>query len=180
MIQRAARLAGREETMTEENSDEGQIFLSEKLIQQWKTEYLSLFNQRNTLAQQVREVQAQQLQVNNKIQEIGNKLRGASQFLPSLGEWIIEQDIESTAENISLTTAILKALARHAPHVAVNRNTLQTTVPQLGYPAQKLQANQNYMYIAIKRLLERKPPLIKENPPGHYSLTNEGRAEAMK
>jgi hypothetical protein len=176
---RLARLAGRDADMTDEAKDEGQIFLSEKLIQQWKVEYVSLFGERNQLSEQLKEVQSKQNVVTAKIQEIGNKLRSATAFSPPLAEWMIEQEVES-AENIPLTTAILKALLRLHQNQAMNRNNLQVLVPQLGYPAQKLQANPNYIYIAIKRLLERKPPLIREHPPGHYMLPPEGRAEAMK
>jgi hypothetical protein len=163
--------------VTEATPDEGQIFLSEKRVQQWKDEYIRLLGEQRTLAVQSKELQNKQTAVNNQINEIGHKLRSAIPFSPPLSEWMTEQEIDR-GENIPLTTAILKSLLRVPVGHRMNRMAVQQTVPQLGYSPQKLQATPNYLHIALKRLLERK--LIIENPAGSYLLTEAGRAEAVK
>lgn len=158
----------------QEQPDE--VYLSAQLIRQWMAEYTTLLAERTSLSAQQIELQRKMNEVGSKIQVLGNKLRAAAPFSPKILEWMQEQEFDQI-ENVALTDAILKALLRIPPGSAMNRNILQNTVPQLGYPAQKLQANPNYLYIALKRLADRN--LITEAPPGHFSLTGPGRVEAQ-
>jgi DNA-binding PadR family transcriptional regulator len=57
----------------------------------------------------------------------------------------------------------------------MSKSIIMQTVHQYGYPQQKLQANPNYINIALKRLIDRR--LIYEGPSGHYAITDAGRAE---
>jgi len=152
------------------------VYLSEKLIRQWMDEYVSLNAERVSLIAQVEELQKTIGELLPIIQNLNSKIRAAVPFSPKVAEWLEEQEANS-ADNIALTDAILKALFRVTnPTVALQRATLQSTVTQLGYPAHKLQANPNYIYIALKRLIDRK--LIMEEPAHHFRLTDAGRVEA--
>ena len=155
---------------------EDAVYLSEKLIRQWMDEYVSLKGERIRLIAQVDEFQKKIDELLPLIQNLDQKLRAAVPFSPKLAEWLEEQE-DNSPDNIALTDAILKSLYRVTnPTVALQRATLQNTVTQLGYPAHKLQANPNYLYIALKRLMDRK--LIMEEPAHHFRLTEAGRAEA--
>ena len=161
--------------MTNPQKDDA-VYLSEKLIRQWMDEYVSLKGERIRLIAQVDEFQKKIDDLLPLIQNLDQKLRAAVPFSPKLAEWL-EQQEDSSPDNIALTDAILKSLLRVTnPAVSLQRATLQNTVTQLGYPAHKLQANPNYLYIAIKRLMDRK--LIMEEPAHHFRLTEVGRVEA--
>jgi seryl-tRNA synthetase len=154
------------------------VYLSERLIRQWMDEYVSLNAQRARLIAQVDELQNKINELHPIIQNLNTKIRAAVPFSSKVGEWIEEQEANSP-DNIALTDAILKTLLRVTnPTVALQRSTLQTSVAQFGYPAHKLQANPNYLYIALKRLIDRK--LIMEEPAHHFRLTDTGRAEAQQ
>lgn len=159
--------------MTDQPNDD-EVYLSAQLIRQWQAEYSQLLTERASLTDQQAEIQKRMNEVASKIQSLGNKLRAAAPFSPKILEWMQEQEFEP--ENVALTDAILKALLRTHPNQRINRNMLQQLVPQAGYPANKLQANPNYLYIALKRLADRN--LIIEDPPGHFQLTGTGRVEA--
>jgi hypothetical protein len=155
---------------------EDEVYLSEQLIRQWMDEYVSLNAERVRLIAQVDEFQKQIGELLPVIQNLDNKIRAAVPFSPRVARWIEDQE-DNSPDNIALTDAILKALLRVTnPTVALQRTTLQTTVTQLGYPAHKLQANPNYFYIALKRLIDRK--LIMAEPAHHFRLTDTGRMEA--
>jgi hypothetical protein len=155
---------------------ENEVFLSTQHIQQWMNEYSSLVSERTNLTTRQEELQKKLVMIGNDIQDVYHKLRAAIPFYPKIGEWLQEQEFAS--ESTALTDAILKALAQLPPGHPVNRAVIQQSVPQFGYSSQKLQANQNYMYIALKRLMDRK--LINEIAPSHFVLTNAGRAEAAQ
>jgi len=157
---------------------EDEVYLSEELIRRWMDEYVTLNTERIRLIAQIDELQEKKDELLPAIQNLNNKIRAAIPFSPKVAEWLEDQE-DSSPENIALTDAILKALLRVTnPTVALHRATLQSTVTQLGYPAHKLQANPNYIYIAIKRLMDRK--LITEEPAHHFRLTDAGRIEAEK
>ena len=158
------------------SQEEDEVYLSERLIRQWMEKYVSLNGERIRLIAKVDEFEKKISELLPVIQELSNKLRAAVPFSPKLTEWLEEQD-DNSPENIALTDAILKSLFRVTnATVSLQRATLQNTVTQLGYPAHKLQANPNYLYIALKRLMDRK--LIMEEPAHHFRLTEAGRAEA--
>jgi len=162
--------------MLNQQADNEIVYLSEKLIRQWMDEYVSLNAERARLIAQVAELQKKIGELQPIIQNLNNKIRAAVPFSPKVAEWIEEQESNSP-DNIALTDAILKSLLRVMnPTVALQRVTLQGTVTQLGYPEHKLQANPNYIYIALKRLIDRK--LIMEEPAHHFRLTDAGRVEA--
>jgi hypothetical protein len=110
------------------------------------------------------------------IQNLDTKIRAAVPFSAKVADWIEDQEANSP-DNIALTDAILKSLLTVMnPTTSLQRATLISTVTQLGYPEHKLQANPNYIYIALKRLIDRK--LIMEEPAHHFRLTDQGRLEA--
>jgi len=155
---------------------ENEIYLSEKLIRQWMDDYVLRNAERARLVAQVEELQNKISELHPIIQNLNSKIRAAVPFSPKVAEWIEEQEANSP-DNIALTDAILKALLRVMnPTTSLQRATLQSTVTQLGYPEHKLQANPNYIYIALKRLIDRK--LIMEEPAHHFRLTDAGRVEA--
>jgi seryl-tRNA synthetase len=155
---------------------EDQVYLSEGLIRQWMEEYVSLTAERTRLVAHLDELHKKLDELLPTIQNLNNKIRAAVPFSPRLAEWIEEQE-DNSPDNIALTDAILKTLLRVTnPTVALQRATIQSTVTQFGYPAHKLQANPNYIYIALKRLMDRK--LIMEEPAHHFRLTDAGRVEA--
>ena len=159
-----------------DSEQENEVYLSENLIREWMDGYVSLNAERVRLIAQVEELQRKISELVPVIQNLNNKIRAAVPFSPKVAEWIEEQEANS-ADNVALTDAILKSLIRVTnPTVAVQRATLQSTVTQLGYPAHKLQANPNYIYIALKRLIDR--GLIMEEPAHHFRLTDAGRVEA--
>ena len=155
---------------------ENEIYLSDELIRQWMDEYVSRNAERIRLIAQVEELQKKISELLPVIQQLDNKIRAAVPFSPKVLEWIEEQEANS-ADNIALTDAILKSLHRVTnPTSSLQRATLLNIVTQVGYPAHKLQANPNYIYIALKRLIDRK--LIIEEPAHHFRLTDDGRVAA--
>jgi hypothetical protein len=50
----------------------------------------------------------------------------------------------------------------------LNREIIKQILPRTGYVTQKLNANPNYFYTALKRLVDRQQ--IIESPPGHFRL----------
>jgi hypothetical protein len=161
--------------MTE--NEEDRVYLSAKDIRQWKDEYAALIAERMALANEFTDLQKRQTDVGNRIAALGQRLRQAVPFSPELAAWLEDQDF-NLPENVALTDAILKSLLRTHLNAPMQRQAIQQMVPQLGYPAQKLQSNPNYLYIALKRLSDRN--LIVEAPPHHFRLTDQGRAEASK
>lgn len=167
---------GKHSVMAEQ--PENEVYLSAQHIREWKGEYEALITERSTLNAQITELQGKQGEVSAKIASIGQKLQLAIPFSPGLSEWIQEQEFSATPDNVTLTNAILKAFLRVPGGHAMPRQNIAHYLPQVGYPAQKLQANPNYLYIALKRLVDRK--LIEEAHSGHFRLTNEGRMAAQK
>ena len=190
-------------SMTNENST---VYLSEPMICGWQDEYVSLAAARTELTAQVSEMNKKVGEIDTKLTELIQKIRAAVPFNPTLGEWVQEQEFEAQPDNVALTDAILKAFLRF-PQAAVvhaaarhhrlppglrqqivnqpppapptiNRQQIVQILPSVGYPAQKLNANPNYLYIALKRLLKRE--LIEEPSPGQFRITPKGRMEAQK
>jgi hypothetical protein len=164
--------------VTDDIKDHGEIYLSAKIVRQWMADYTSLIAQRAALGQQITELQSKQNQVVQKISEVTSKLYGAGQLLEPVRDWIIEQEFNAQPDNTTLPKAILTVLSRTPGGHPVPRQNIQSLIAGAGYPQQRLQQNPNYLYIALKRLLDRK--LIQEGPAAHYQLTNDGRAEAQK
>lgn len=158
--------------------DENEILLSAKQVRDWKAEYEALITQQSALVTHIHDLQRQHAELVNKAQVVMNKIHGALPFLPELGEWIQEQQFNSSGDNATLTKAILKTLTLVPIGHAMNRQQIPQHVARFGYPPQKLQANPNYLYIALKRLVDRK--YLEEVPGGSFRLTQTGRTEAQK
>lgn len=163
--------------MSDDAADD-EIYLSAKHIRDWKADYEASVNEASAIATQIQELQAKQSQLANKILVLKQKIHSAIPFSPSLGEWIQEQEFNSSGDNVTLTKAILKSLAQLPLGHAMNRQQIPQLVPRFGYPPQKLNANPNYLYIALKRLADRK--LVEEVPGGSFKLTETGRTEAQR
>jgi seryl-tRNA synthetase len=157
---------------------EDEVYLSDKLIRQWMDEYVSLDGERRRLTAQVSELQEKISELLPVIQTLDDKIRAAAAFSPKLAQWIEEQE-DNSPDNVALRDAILKSLLMVTNStVALQKSTLQSAVSQLGYPAQKLQTNPDYLHMALRRLRDRK--LIVEEPADHFRLTDAGRVEAKK
>jgi hypothetical protein len=157
------------------SDQDDEVYLSAKHIRDWKAEFEALTIEQSGVSVQINSLQKRHTELANKIQSLRQKLHLAIPFSPSLGEWIQEKEFDATPDNVTLTDAILKAIVRFQ---VANRNMLQQNVQQFGYPAQKLQSNPNYLYIALKRLKDRK--FIEEAPPDQFRLTSAGQAEAAQ
>jgi hypothetical protein len=156
--------------------EKDEVYLSERLIREWMEQYVTLNAERVSLIAQVSVLQTKIDELLPIIQNLNNQLRAAIPFSPKVAEWLEEQE-DNSPDSAALTDAILKTLLRVTnPTVALQRTTLQSTVTLHGYPVHKLQANPNYLYIALKRLMGR--GLIVEEPDHHFRLTEAGRSEA--
>lgn len=158
--------------------DENEVLLSAKLVRDWKAEYEALTAEQSALVTHINDLQKQHTELGNKAQKVMAKIYGAVPFLPELSQWIQEQQFNSSGDNATLTKAILKSLAQFPPGHAMNRQQIPQQVQRFGYPQQKLTANPNYLYIALKRLTDRK--LLEEVLGGSFRLTETGRMEAQK
>jgi hypothetical protein len=160
------------------SDQDDEVYLSAKHIRDWKADYEASINEASVVSAQITELQAKQTQLASKIQGLKQKIHSAIPFSPSLGEWMQEQEFDSSGDNTTLTKAILKTLAQVPVGHPMNRGNIPGMVPRFGYPQQKLSSNPNYLYIALKRLTDRK--LLEEMPGGNYRLTDMGRMEAQK
>ncbi len=160
------------------DQEESEVYLSGTHIRQWKADYEALLAERATLAGQMAELQQKQNAVNTNIQNLANKLRLAIPFAPGLSEWLEDQDFNLSPETTALTDAILKALMQIPPGHQIQPVQIQGLVPRFGYPQQKLQANPNYLYIALRRLVVR--GFVEEPMKGTYRLTQPGRTQAQQ
>lgn len=97
------------------------------------------------------------------------KFKAASLFAPDITQWLSEQ--VPPAEEIALTEAIIKALQTNGPK-SIARDRLKSLLPAAGYAETKLNANPNYLYVAIKRLLTREK--IVEVEEGTYKIKPAG------
>lgn len=159
------------------DEEDNQVYLSSQHVRQWMTEYSEAIDARIGLQTQANEIQQKVNELTTKIQALGTKLKSAMPFEPKIAEWMTEREFDAT-ENIPLTNAILRGLFRIPLGQFVQRNQIHSLVQQVGYPLQKLQANQNYLYIALKRLTDRK--LIVEQQNGYFAITETGRHEVAK
>jgi hypothetical protein len=160
------------------SDQDDEVYLSAKHIREWKADYEASINEASVIAAQINELQAKHAQIASKIQGLKQKIHLAIPFSPGLGEWIQEQEFNSSGDNVTLTKAILKSLAQIPPGHPMPRQNIPMLVPRFGYPQQKLNSNPNYLYIALKRLTDRK--LLEEMPGGNYKLTDVGRIESQK
>lgn len=160
--------------------EDDEIYLSAKHIRDWKADYEASVTEASAIAAQITDLQSKHTQLTSKVHGLRTKIQLAIPFSPGLGEWIQEQEFNSSGDNVTLTKAILKSVAQIPGGHPMNCQTITAQVPRFGYPPQKLNSNPNYLYIALKRLTDRK--LLEEIQPGsgNFRLTNEGRMEAQK
>jgi hypothetical protein len=161
--------------MADEKRDP-EVLLTRQHIHQWMDEFSALLAERVEISKKQEEMQHRSNVVGQNIQMLHHRLLAVAPFYPSIVEWLKEQEIVSP-DGVALTQAILRVLQQIPNQAAMNRLNIQQLVPQFGYPAHKLQANQNYMNIALKRLVDRR--LVEEFPAssGHYRITDAGRTE---
>src|ERR1700721_954540 len=104
------------------DDEENEVYLSAKLIRQWQDEYVELVNERTTLTTQINELNQKAGVIISKLGPLMNKKKAAAPFSGKIAEWIQEQEFNSAPDNVTLTSAILKALVRNQ---VMNRNMLQ-------------------------------------------------------
>jgi hypothetical protein len=140
-----------------DNILENKVFLSSEHIKVWQDERMTLAAELVSIDERTRLLRA-------RIEEIDKMLQSAAIFVPALKEWL-----ESISpEDAALTEAILKTLRARAVGTTLSRDGIKARLPQHGYPASKLEANPNYLYTAMKRLIDR--GLIVERTPGGYMI----------
>lgn len=123
--------------------------------------------QERTVLVQGREVAAAVVSDHDKrIGEIDKRIAAAAVLSHVVDE--MKQELEAESGKVPLTKAIVDVLTTVFPGRPVDRNLLKKSVTRVGYPVDRLNTNPNYLYIAIRRLLDR--DLIKEEPEGHFVL----------
>jgi hypothetical protein len=158
---------------------ENEIYLSAQLVREWQDEYVALTSHRTDLTREQEALIKQINEANARLGVLLHKIKAAAPFSPKILEWLQEQEFVAQPDNVALTDAILKVFLRFATGIPIPRQNFVNVLPSVGYPAQKLNANPNYLYIALKRLRERE--LIEEvGGAGHFVITPKGRAEAQK
>jgi hypothetical protein len=138
-------------------------FLTAEHVENWKAERASFVDQQNKLKEQLAVIQQKIAQCATEIAQREQMLRQAIPFVPDLADWFESMDPEA----IALTDAIKRALHMHRGQ-ALNREIIKQLLPRVGYAVAKLNANPNYFYTALKRLVIRNE--IMEAPPGHFRL----------
>jgi predicted nuclease with TOPRIM domain len=138
-------------------------FLTAEHVEQWKAERSNFADRLSALKGQVEQINAEMTQITAEIAKRDQMLRNAVPFVPGLAEWLDSID----PETIALTDAIKRVLQMHHGQ-PLNREIIKQILPRTGYVTQKLNANPNYFYTALKRLVDRQQ--IIESPPGHFRL----------
>jgi hypothetical protein len=157
-------------TVVDENSSSPKVLLSSTDVANWQREWLTIDDRVQAAEQQIVALRAQKA-------EVTKKLEGAALFVPKVADWLKQQaeylrlkEEAKAPDDVALTDAIVRILrTRVSPaRPVMSRDRIRTYLPAAGYPTAKIQANPNYLYIALKRLVDRN--VIIESPPGHYKI----------
>jgi hypothetical protein len=152
--------------MSETGSD---VLLSRGLVEQWKHELIDM-------DARILDAQKQVVALQNRKKDLSRKLQSAVAFIPELEGWLkgqasllAEQEAEAAADDVALTDAIVRYLTKRGPaRPPASRDRIRNNLPAVGYSNEKITANPNYLYTALKRLVDRK--IIKEEPQGHFAM----------
>jgi hypothetical protein len=127
----------------------------------WKEE-------RMQLAEQIREEDEKVSALRVELAKVDDRLRAAMLFVPELQDWFDQEDEKQMGQEVvPLTDAIIRFLTANKGRV-FPRDTIKANLQNFGYAVTKLNANPNYLYTALKRLIKRDE--IVEAPPGHFRL----------
>jgi hypothetical protein len=147
--------------MSDQDANESNILLRVSDITGWKAEWESMDDA-------IQEAEARVKQLRRRRSELSTLLTGAVAFAPDLKNWLeeqeqkrLEREARDAPEDLALTDAILKILKKQGK---ATRDVIRGHLPGAGYAIQKIQANPNYLYTAIARLIARDK--IEETAPG--------------
>jgi len=147
---------------------EKQVLLSSADLEQWRAEW-------EKIDDDIAEAEKRVHDVHRRKQELSHLLQGAAVFSSELATWWkaqqelqIQRQEQASGDDVALTDAIVRFLKLRTPQRPASRERIRNHLPSVGYPNAKIMANPNYLYTALKRLIDRK--IIKEGPAGHYSL----------
>ena len=142
---------------------EVKVFLSSSDVELWKAD-------RARIVGEITEATAKIEALRADLNTLDKKMKAAILFVPDLEEWLDEEtERQMGQEAVALTDAIKKVLAINILR-PVPRDEIKLQLSKVGYSTEKLRANPNYFYIALKRLVERneiteaKPGFFKNNP----------------
>jgi len=156
--------------VSDENSSEFKVLLSSADVANWQREWLTIDDRIRLAEKQITELRAAK-------SELLKKLEGAALFVPEVATWLKEQtehlrlkEEKEAPDDVALTDAIVRVLrTRTNPaRPTMARDRIRAYLPAAGYPTAKIQANPNYLYVALKRLADR--GIILESPAGHYKM----------
>ena len=131
----------------------------ESLLQQataWKTQRDFLILEQTKSLEQQKVIAKRLAEMSSELQILDKNLVAAATLAPELEEQL--QDV-LVPEEPALTDAIVKVLQQKPE--GVDREYIRGRLPVVGYATAKLDKNPNYLYIALKRLINRRR--IEEN-----------------
>lgn len=110
---------------------------------------------RATLVAQRRELLDQVAPLTAEIADIDNKTAAAMLIAPSVADVFFKADAVDDA--VQLPDAILEALKiPPIPTPGITREQIKQRLPMVKYDVSRLQANPNFLHIALKQMVERK------------------------
>jgi hypothetical protein len=125
-------------------------------------------NERVRISEEIAQILAKTNRLQARLVHINGLLKAAAALRPEIQDWLDSEEEKAMGEEaVVLTTAIKRFLTANKGKPS-QREAIKTGLPQHGYPAIKLQANPNYFYTALKRLVKREE--ILEAPSGAFSL----------
>jgi hypothetical protein len=157
--------------VSDDESNPSAQIVDPALVEIWKAK-------RVQFAAELVEVQRKIGPLTAAIRQMDNLLKAVAPSFPGLEDWIKENisanplidDTNTTVEDVPLTNAIKRVLMgrREPPGRLTTRERIKVGLPSAGYPLDKINANPNYLYTALKRLVDRGE--IIEAPGGNYRI----------
>lgn len=151
--------------MEPKNPNQPKVLLSTDDVARWQHEWL-------TIDDRIRDAELHISELRKLKTELLRRLEGVSLFVPEVSSWLKEQqellrqkEEREAPDDVALTEAIVRVLTARGPARPVTRERLRAYLPNFGYSTTKIQANPNYLYIALKRLVDR--GIIVEGPTGY-------------